>query len=237
MLIRLQKFMASAGVASRRKAEEIILSGRVTVNSQPVTELGFKIDEKKDVVALDGKVLGQINNYTYVMLHKPRGYITTVKDQFDRPTVMDFLKGIKSRLVPVGRLDYDTSGLLLLTDDGELTYKLTHPKHQIPKVYDAWLAGIPNNESLEKFRQGVLIEGYRTAPAKIQVLVKDKAKVQARITITEGKNRQVRKMCQAIKHPVMNLKRVAVGKLELGDLKPGKYRLLTQSEINYLKSL
>ncbi len=237
MQIRLQKFLASAGVASRRKAEEIILSGRVTVNSQTVSELGFKIDENKDVVALDGKVLGQINEYTYVMLHKPKGYITTVKDQFDRPTVMDFLEGINRRLIPVGRLDYDTSGLLLLTDDGDLTYKLTHPKHQIPKVYDAWLAGVPEKESLEKFRKGVLIDGYLTAPAKIQVLFKDKARVQARITVTEGKNRQVRKMCEAIKHPVINLKRVAVGMLELGDLKLGDYRVLNQKEIDYLKSL
>lgn len=237
MEIRLQKYLADAGIASRRKAEELILSGKVSVNGVVIKELGTKVDDKVDSVFYNGQRVVISNHLTYIMLHKPEGFVTTVKDQFDRPTVMDLLKGVKERVVPVGRLDYDTSGLLLLTNDGDLTYKLTHPKHMINKVYMAKLFGRPDQNCINQFQWGVNIEGKRTEPARLEI-VEDLGKYTlCKITITEGRNRQVRKMCDAIKHPVATLKRVATGDIELGDLQKGKYRVLTDKEVKYLKSL
>lgn len=237
---RLQKFLAEAGVASRRKAEELIAQGKVKVNGKVVTEMGMKIDPAKDEVTyLDKKVTTKDTKMVYIMLYKPEGYVTTAKEQFGRPAVMDLVKGVKERIFPVGRLDYDTSGLLLLTNDGDLTYKLTHPKHDVDKTYIAKLYGIPDEGALQKFRRGVVIDGKRTKPAKIQIIDKDKDGrfCTAEIIIHEGRNRQVRKMCEAIKHPVAQLKRVATGDLKLGDLQKGKYRHLTEKEIKYLKKL
>lgn len=237
---RLQKFLAEAGVASRRKAEELIAQGKVKVNGKVVTEMGMKIDPAKDEVTyLDKKVTTKDTKMVYIMLYKPEGYVTTAKEQFGRPAVMDLVKGVKERIFPVGRLDYDTSGLLLLTNDGDLTYKLTHPKHDVDKTYLAKLYGIPDEGALQKFRRGVVIDGKRTKPAKIQIIEKDKDGrfCTAEIIIHEGRNRQVRKMCEAIKHPVAQLKRVATGDLKLGDLQKGKYRHLTEKEIRYLKKL
>lgn len=237
---RLQKFLAEAGVASRRKAEELIAQGKVKVNGKVVTEMGMKIDPAKDEVTyLDKKVTTKDTKMVYIMLYKPEGYVTTAKEQFGRPAVMDLVKGVKERIFPVGRLDYDTSGLLLLTNDGDLTYKLTHPKHDVDKTYIAKLYGIPDEGALQKFRRGVVIDGKRTKPAKIQIIEKDKDGrfCTAEIIIHEGRNRQVRKMCEAIKHPVAQLKRVATGDLKLGDLQKGKYRHLTEKEIKYLKKL
>ncbi len=237
---RLQKFLAEAGIASRRKAEELIAQGKVKVNGKVVTEMGIKIDPAKDEVTyLDKKVTTKETKMVYIMLYKPEGYVTTAKEQFGRPAVMDLVKGVKERIFPVGRLDYDTSGLLLLTNDGDLTYKLTHPKHDVDKTYIAKLYGIPDEGALQKFRRGVVIDGKRTKPAKIQIIDKDKDGrfCTAEIIIHEGRNRQVRKMCEAIKHPVAQLKRVATGDLKLGDLQKGKYRHLTEKEIKYLKKL
>lgn len=237
---RLQKYLAEAGVASRRKAEELIAQGKVKVNGKVVTEMGMKIDPAKDEVTyLDKKVTTKDTKMVYIMLYKPEGYVTTAKEQFGRPAVMDLIKGVKERIFPVGRLDYDTSGLLLLTNDGDLTYKLTHPKHDVDKTYIAKLYGIPDEGALQKFRRGVVIDGKRTKPAKIQIIDKDKDGrfCTAEIIIHEGRNRQVRKMCEAIKHPVAQLKRVATGELKLGDLQKGKYRHLTEKEIKYLKKL
>lgn len=237
---RLQKFLAEAGVASRRKAEELIAQGKVKVNGKVVTEMGMKIDPAKDEVTyLDKKVTTKNTKMVYLMLYKPEGYVTTAKEQFGRPAVMDLVKGVKERIFPVGRLDYDTSGLLLLTNDGDLTYKLTHPKHDVDKTYIAKLYGVPDEGALQKFRRGVVIDGKRTKPAKIQILNKDKDGrfCTAEIIIHEGRNRQVRKMCEAIKHPVAQLKRVATGELKLGDLQKGKYRHLTEKEVKYLKKL
>lgn len=237
---RLQKYLAEAGVASRRKAEELIAQGKVKVNGKVVTEMGMKIDPAKDEVTyLDKKVTTKDTKMVYIMLYKPEGYVTTAKEQFGRPAVMDLVKGVKERIFPVGRLDYDTSGLLLLTNDGDLTYKLTHPKHDVDKTYIAKLYGIPDEGALQKFRRGVVIDGKRTKPAKIQIIDKDKDGrfCTAEIIIHEGRNRQVRKMCEAIKHPVAQLKRVATGELKLGDLQKGKYRHLTEKEIKYLKKL
>lgn len=235
---RLQKFLAEAGVASRRKAEQLILDGKVKVNGKVITALGTKIDPKKDKVLYNNKEVSVKEvEMVYIMLHKPEGFVTTAKDQFDRPSVLDLIKNVKGRIYPVGRLDYDTSGLLLLTNDGDLTYKLTHPKHDVDKTYVAKVYGTPDEMDLQMFRRGVHIDGVRTKPAKIQVLEKGDRLATVEISIHEGKNRQVRKMCEAMKHPVAQLKRVATGDLNLGDLAKGKYRNLTEKEVKYLKNL
>lgn len=235
---RLQKFLAEAGVASRRKAEELIAAGKIKVNGKVVTELGTKIDPKKDeVLYLDKEVSKKEVEMVYIMLHKPEGYVTTAKEQFGRPGVMDLVRDVKERIFPVGRLDYDTSGLLLLTNDGDLTYKLTHPKHDVDKTYIAKLYGTPDDMDLQKFRRGVVIDGKQTKPAKMQILEKGERQSIVEIIIHEGRNRQVRKMCEVIKHPIAQLKRVATGELTMGDLPKGKYRHLTPKEIKYLKSL
>lgn len=168
--MRINKYIASCGVASRRKAEEIILDGRVTVNGKLVTELAFNIDEEKDIVEIDGEQIGVEKNNVYIVLNKPEGYITTVKDQFDRPSVLDLVKDIDERVYPIGRLDYETSGLLILTNDGDLTYKLTHPKHEVDKTYMAIVKGVPNAQEIKNFEEGLYIEDYKTAPAKIKVV-------------------------------------------------------------------
>lgn len=235
---RLQKFLAEAGVASRRKSEQLILDGKIKVNGKTVTTLGTKIDPIRDKVLYKDKVVTTKEvDMVYIMLHKPEGFVTTAKDQFNRPSVLDLIKNIKGRIYPVGRLDYDTSGLLLLTNDGDLTYKLTHPKHDVDKTYIAKVYGTPDDMDLQIFRRGVYIDNVRTKPAKIQVLEKGDRLATVEISIHEGKNRQVRKMCEAMKHPVAQLRRVATGDLELGDLAKGKYRHLTSKEVKYLKSL
>ncbi|MBR4015691.1 MAG: rRNA pseudouridine synthase [Anaerotignum sp.] len=235
---RLQKFLAEAGVASRRKAEELIVAGKIKVNGKTVTELGTKIDPRKDEITYLGKKIStKETKHIYIMLHKPEGYVTTAKEQFGRPAVLDLIKGVEERIFPVGRLDYDTSGLLLLTNDGDLTYKLTHPKHDVDKTYIARIYGTPTEMDLQKFRRGVFVDGKRTKPAKIQILEKGERICTVEIIIHEGRNRQVRKMCEAIKHPVAQLKRVATGDLKLGDLPKGKFRHLTEKEVKYLKSL
>lgn len=237
---RLQKFLAEAGVASRRKAEELIAAGKIQVNGKVVTEMGTKIDPQRDEVTYQGETVSkQGTQMVYLMLHKPEGVVTTAKEQFGRASVMDLVKGVRERIFPVGRLDYDTSGLLLLTNDGDLTYKLTHPKHAIDKTYIAKLYGVPDEGALQKFRRGVVIDGRRTKPAKIQILEREKDGrfCTAEIIIHEGRNRQVRKMCEAIHHPVAQLKRVATGELRLGDLPKGKFRPLTEKEVKYLKRL
>ncbi|WP_083238773.1 pseudouridine synthase [Caloranaerobacter ferrireducens] len=235
--MRLQKYLAMCGVASRRKSEMLILQGRVKVNGKVVEELGYKIDPDIDIVLVDNKRIIKKENYIYIALNKPEGYITTVKDQFNRPTVLDLVKSIKERIYPIGRLDYDTSGLLLLTNDGDLTYKLTHPKHEIEKVYIAKIKGVPTEKELNKFRKGLKIDNYVTSKAKIEVLKKYNDYSIVKITIHEGKNRQIRKMCKKINHPVIKLKRIAIGKIELGNLKKGSWRYLSKEEISYLKEL
>lgn len=237
MEIRLQKYLANAGIASRRKAEELILAGKVTVNDKVVTELGTKVDETADKVVYNGKLIKAEQNFVYVMLHKPEGYVSTVKDQFDRPTILDLVKNVKERIFPVGRLDYDTSGMLILTNDGDLTYKMTHPKHDIKKIYEAKLFGTPSNNDINQFRWGITIEGKKTKPAVIEIISTQDRFSIVRITITEGRNRQVRKMCEAIKHPVASLKRIGMDDLFLGDLPKGQFRYLTQKEIESLKRI
>lgn len=237
--MRINKFIASYTSYSRRKSEDVILSGRVKINDEVITSLSFDVDENNDILKIDDEVINTNKNLVYIMLNKPEGYITTVKDQFNRKSVVDLLSDIKERIYPVGRLDYETSGLLILTNDGDLTYKLTHPKHEIGKTYMAIVKGEPNEDELDNFRKGLLIDDYKTAPAKIKLVkkVSDKNYSICKVQIYEGRNRQVRKMFKAINHPVMRLKRVAVGKIVLKDLEVGEYRHLTKEEVNYLKNI
>lgn len=239
MPVRLQKFIADCQVASRRKAEELIASGQITVNGRVVTELGTKIEPGEDEVLYKGTPLKPAEEKVYVMLHKPDGYITAAVDQFGRPAVTELVNDVEARLFPVGRLDYDTSGLLLMTNDGELTYKLTHPKHMVEKVYVARVKGKPSPGDLKRFTDGLEIDGVKTAPAKIKIVKEweEAGHTSLKITIHEGRNRQVRKMLDIIGMKVVTLKRVATGRLFLGDLPKGKYRFLTREEVKYLKSL
>lgn len=235
MSIRVQKYLADAGICSRRKAEQYILEGKVRVNDKVVFELGTKVTED-DEVYFENKKIKIEDKKVYIMLNKPVNYITTVKDQFGRATVMDLIKDINYRLVPVGRLDYDTSGLLIMTNDGNLVYKLTHPKHNIDKVYVAKLEGIIKKKEIYKFENGIYIDNYKTSNAKIEVLNLSNNNSNVKITIHEGKNRQIRKMCDAIGHSVLSLKRISIGDINL-DVPIGKYRYLTSKEIEYLNRL
>lgn len=235
--MRLQKYMALCGVASRRKSEELILEGKVQVNNKLVTELGTIIDPKKDIVKVEDKKIKLESNDVYIMLNKPIGFVTTSKDEKDRMTVLDLIDGVKERIYPVGRLDADTTGLLLLTNDGDMAYKLTHPSNEIKKQYIAIVEGVPNKIELEKFRGGLFIDGKKTSRASIKILKNFGTDSILDIQIHEGRNRQVKKMCQAINHPVKKLKRIAIGEIQLGGLDIGNWRYLDDEEIEYLKSL
>ena len=225
--IRLQKYMAEAGISSRRKAEELILEGKVKVNGKTVNELGIKIVPNKDIVEYNGKKVVLEKEYVYILLNKPIGYVTTVKDQFNRDSILDLVK-ISKRIVPVGRLDMYTSGAIILTNDGDFVYKVTHPKHEIEKTYTVTIKGIVKDNEVEELKKGVKIEDYTTKPAKVKILKTDEEKNISRleITIHEGKNRQVRKMCEAIGHKVLALHRIGVKDLEIG-----KWRYLTNKEV------
>jgi len=231
---RLQKFMARCGIASRREAESIILSGRVKVNKNIVLELGTKVDEDNDKVFVDGERITPQKKLYYIMLNKPKGYVTTVKDEFDRRTVLELVSDVEARLYPVGRLDYDSEGLLLLTNDGDFAYKMTHPTQHIPKKYHAVVLGNPDLGHVMKLRNGVEIDGYITKPAKVEIADVRERTSQLNITISEGKNRQIRKMCEAIGFPVLKLTRVSIGGVTLGNLPKGKWRHLSEAEINLL---
>ena len=230
-LERLQKYLARCGVASRRAAEEMILAGRISVNGKIVNILGTKINPEKDKVTLDGKAVSLAQKHVYVMLNKPRGYVTTAKDNFDRKTVLDLIPKNLGRLFPVGRLDYDSEGLLLLTNDGDLTFRLTHPSHEVTNSYLALVTGIPDENALNTLRNGVLLEGRKTLPAKVSLKRQDADKSVLLITISEGRNRQVRKMCSLVGHEVLRLRRVAEGPIQLGNLESGAWRHLTEKEI------
>ena len=230
--IRLQKFLANSGVASRRKCEELILDGKVSVNGQIVKELGTKVNPAVDKVEYCGNPVFSSNKFVYILLNKPIGYVTTAKDQFDRDSVLDLVK-VKERVVPVGRLDMYTSGALILTNDGDFVYKVTHPKHEITKTYTATVRGIIENDAVEKLRNGVEIEDYKTRPAKVKILKTDEEKNISRleITIHEGKNRQVRKMCEAVGSKVVALHRSKIGDIGVKDLKLGTWRYLKGFEV------
>jgi len=233
--IRLQKFLSSAGVASRRKCEEYILAGKVSVNGSVVLELGTKVNPEQDEVCYNGKkVEVPQDNHVYILLNKPIGYVTTAHDQFGRDTVLDLVKRADKRLVPVGRLDMFTSGALILTDDGDFIYKVTHPKHEITKTYTVTVKGIVEESEVQRLREGVIIdEDYTTKPADAKIIKVDKEKNQSRmeIRIHEGKNRQVRKMCEAIGRKVLALHRTKIGNIGVKDLKIGTWRYLSESEV------
>lgn len=230
---RLQKYIAQCGVTSRRKAEELILQGHVKVNGFLVKELGSKVDPKKDKVTVFDKEIYINDEHIYIKLYKPEGYVTTVKDQFNRKTVIDLIN-INERIYPIGRLDYNTSGLLLLTDDGDLAYKLMHPKYRIYKTYEALVKGRISQDSINNLKNGLLIEDYKTAPAMVKLLEqKDHSTVQ--ISIHEGRNRQVRKMFDSLGHPVVKLKRISFGNINLDGLNLGQWKYLTDDEIEFLK--
>ena len=232
--IRLQKYLAEAGVASRRKCEEFIQKGRVKINGNVAT-LGEKVNPEIDKVEFDNKEIGKIEEHVYILLNKPIGYVTTAKEQFGRDSVLDLVK-VKQRIVPVGRLDMYTSGALLLSNDGDFIYKVTHPKHEVDKTYTVTLKGIVTNEDVQNLKNGVEIEGYVTKPAQVKILKTDEEKNISRLAITihEGKNRQVRKMCEAIGKKVQALHRTKIGNIEVKELKLGTWRYLRPDEVEYL---
>ena len=235
-IVRLQKYIAMSGAASRRGAEELIRDGRVSVNGKKITEQGVKVEVGADHVVLDGEELKVKNKNYYIMLNKPVGVVTTVNDQFDRPTVIDLVKtDLKDvRLFPVGRLDYDTEGLLLLTNDGDFTYRVTHPKFNTDKTYIAKIKGGVSIKGLNRLRSGIKIDDYVTSPAEVTVLDAVDGYVFVEITIHEGRNRQVRKMFEAVGSKVTALQRIRIGTVELGNLPLGRWRHLTSHEVNYL---
>lgn len=237
---RLQKFLANQGVCSRRKAEQYILEGKVKVNGQVVTELGTKINTDVDKIEFNNKLISNETEKIYILLNKPIGYVTTVKDQFDRPTVMEFLKEngkpIKTKVVPVGRLDMYTSGALILSNDGDFIYQITHPKHEINKTYQVTVKGKITDSEIENLRSGVDIGDYITKPAQVKIMKIDEEKNISRIEITihEGKNRQVRRMCESIGKKVLALHRSKIGNIDVKDLKLGRFRYLTDKEVKQL---
>ena len=232
---RLQKFLAHAGVASRRAGERLILEGRVTVNGHLVRELGTKVEPARDVVKVDGKrVAGPPTRAAYYLLNKPRGYVTTLHDPEGRPTVKELLRGVRRRVYPVGRLDFDSEGLLLLTDDGDLAHDLMHPSRGVLKTYLAKVRGLPDAEALARLRRGISLDRRPTAPAQARLVRRgDNAWVEVRIV--EGRNRQVRRMLEAVGHPVLRLRRTAYGPLTLGRLAAGEFRPLDDAEIDALR--
>jgi 23S rRNA pseudouridine2605 synthase len=237
-IMRLQKYMAHCGVGSRRKCEDLIKQGRVFINGKQVTEMGIKVDIDKDTVSLDqNQVLKLDEEKIYIILNKPRGTITSVSDPHGRKTVLEHMGWKGSRIYPVGRLDFDTEGVLLLSNDGDFAYEMTHPKHEVEKEYYCVVEGSPDPASVNKLRQGVEINGFVTSPAKVTLIEQLEKHTVFRMVIHEGKNRQVRRMFEAIGHPVIYLRRESFGGLRIKDMSPGEWRKLTDEEIKKLKSL
>lgn len=234
---RLQKFLAHCGVASRRGAEDMIRQGRVSVNGEIIREMGVQIDGNYDSVAVDGVPVVPEKKMVYVLLNKPTGYVTTVSDDKGRNTVMDLVADIPVRIYPVGRLDYDTEGLLLMTNDGDLTYRITHPKNNIEKTYVAEVTGNITMQTLTKLRNGVYLDGVKTSPAKVEVIGATQFGTKLEITIHEGKNRQVRRMFESVGCIVKRLKRTREAGLILGHVPLGHWRKLTEAEVNMLKKI
>ena len=235
MLVRLNKFLSQAGAASRREADRLIAEGRVKVNKQVVQELGYKVDDEVDRIEIDSREVRKEKNLMYLMLNKPKGYLVTLKDNFGRPTVMNLLSNLKKRVFPVGRLDFDSEGLLLLTNDGELAYRLTHPRYNIKKTYLVKVKGEPDSLKLSKLKKGIFIDGKKTAPAKVALLESSPKRSFLRIEIHEGRKREVRRMFEFIGHRVLKLVRVDFAGLKIGKLKSGTWRFLRQQEIKKLK--
>ena len=233
--MRINKYIAQAGICSRRKADELIANGNVKINGAVLKEAGYEVTDG-DKVEVNGTQISAKQKAEYVLINKPLGMVTTVSDDKERLTVMDVVADIDARLFPVGRLDYNTSGALIMTNDGEMAYRLTHPKHEVYKTYRARVAGILSNEKAARLRKGVDIGGFVTSPAKVNIIKGTQHSTIVEISIHEGKNRQVRKMFAAVGNPVQELERIAIGEIRLGHLKPGHYRKLTREEIEYLKN-
>ena len=235
--VRLQKILSRAGIASRRAAETLIAEGRVSVNGATVREMGTKADAAADDIRVDGRRIRAAEPLRYILLNKPAGYVTTRSDPQRRPTVIDLLRGVREYVYPAGRLDYDTEGLLLLTNDGDLAAKLTHPRHGVERTYEARVAGVPSASAIERLRTGVPLDGRRTRPAEVTLLHRGHTDRDSLLvlTIREGRNRQVRRMCQAVGHPVRTLARTRMGSLRDARLKRGMWRDLTVDEIRALR--
>ena len=233
--MRINKYIAQAGICSRRKADELIANGNVKINGAVLKEPGYEVTDG-DKVDVNGTQIDAKQKLEYVLINKPLGMVTTVSDDKERLTVMDVVADIDARLFPVGRLDYNTSGALIMTNDGEMAYRLTHPKHEVYKTYRARVAGILSNEKAARLRKGVDIGGFVTSPAKVNIIKGTQHSTIVEISIHEGKNRQVRKMFAAVGNPVQELERIAIGEIRLGHLKPGHYRKLTREEVEYLKN-
>jgi len=232
---RLQKILSQAGVASRRASEQLMIEGRVTVNGATIRELGSKADPARDDIRVDGRRIKTPERHTYLLLNKPAGYVTTRSDPQRRPTVIDLLTGVRDYVYPVGRLDFDSEGLLLLTNDGDLAARLTHPSHGVPRVYEARVLGVPDDRDLERLSRGIPLDGQPTAPADVERIHVKGERTILRVTLREGRNRQVRRMCEAVGHPVEHLRRVAIGPLRDARLKPGQWRPLTAEEVARLQ--
>jgi len=237
LTVRLNKFLALAGVASRREADRWILEGRISVNNRVVEELGLKVDEDKDIVRVDGRKIQVQSRPVHILLNKPAGYLVTLKDPFRRPTVKNLLPASLGRIFPVGRLDLETEGLLLLTNDGELAFRLSHPRYGIKRVYVAKVKGEPEKEALRRLERGIHLEGGKTAPSKAVLLTPGHKSSWLRLELQEGRKREVREMCRAVGHPVLELRRVEFAGLEMGSLKAGQWRHLEPGEVRRLKSL
>lgn len=231
---RLQKVMAQTGIASRRRCEELIASGMVKVNGKVVREQGLRVDLANDKIEVFNCPIGKKERKVYLMLYKPKGYLSSVFDSRGRKVVTDLLKGVKERVYPVGRLDYDSEGLLLLTNDGRLTFALTHPRYQVPKTYLALVYGVPSKEKLESMAKGLVLGDGPTASAEVRLLEIKQGDALIEVTVREGRNRLVRRMCESIGHPVKSLKRTEIGPLTLRGLSPGQYRYLKLAEIKLL---
>jgi 23S rRNA pseudouridine2605 synthase len=239
MAERLQKILSQAGVASRRASEQLMLDGRVSVNGVTVRELGSKADPGHDDIRVDGRRIKVVQQHRYILLNKPRGYVTTRSDPQRRPTVIDLLHSVREYVYPVGRLDFDSEGLLLLTNDGDLAARLTHPRHGVARVYEARVLGVPDTHDLDRLSRGVTIDGRPTGPAQVvlrPVGRRGDDSATLIVTIREGRNRQVRKMCEAIGHPVTHLKRVAIGPIRDAKLPLGRWRDLTAAEVTKLRT-
>jgi pseudouridine synthase len=229
--IRLQKFLSQCGIASRRQAEDLIKAGRIQVNGRTVTDMGIKIDPNQHEVRFDGAPITLPKELIYILLNKPKGYVTTLSDPQGRPIVTSLVKDIPERLFPVGRLDLDTEGALILTNDGEFAQRIQHPSHEITKTYEAQIAGHPSQNQLRQLAEGILIDDKITARARITIMKRKRHTTLVQITIHEGRKRQVKRMFEAIAHPVVQLKRIAYGRLKLNNLESGKYRRLTSGDL------
>ncbi len=237
MEIRLQKLIAGTGIASRRKAEELITAGRVMVNGRVVTELGTKVDPSRDHVKVDGKHLSAAQPFVYLMLNKPRNVMSTLDDPGGRTTVKDYLRGVSVRVFPVGRLDFDSEGLMLLTNNGDLAQALLHPRYHVPKTYLIKVKGVLTDDEIRKLEEGVRLEDGMTSPAHVKKVRKVEANSWLEITIREGRKHQVKRMLESVGHPVIKLMRIRMGPLSLGNLEPGEFRFLTDREANALREL